>query len=200
MKTLRQSFHFGETEILFTDALIQLMSCDDGNSWSSGFVLPRSELPSKFPFPTPDGPELRDRPAYYYTQSAVIPFQRGKDGLTILLIGSSKRKHLVVPKGIHEPGLSAQDSAAIESMEEAGVRGPVSAKAIGSYSYAKWGAECTVTVYVQEVVELLTEEQWEESHRGRQWLVPEVAAARVKEPHLGRMIGRVEEFVNREFL
>ena len=47
-------------------------------------------LPKKFPYPVPDGKEWRDRPAYYYTQSSVIPY-RVRDGKPeILVIASSK--------------------------------------------------------------------------------------------------------------
>ncbi|WP_084813587.1 NUDIX hydrolase [Desulfogranum japonicum] len=185
-----------------TDVLMQWKNDDPDymkNRWSPGLILKREKLPALFPYPSPDGSELRPRPAYYYTQSAVIPFQRTKKGLQVLVIGSSKRKHLVVPKGIHEPGLSARDSAAKESFEEAGVRGPVSEKPIGSYTYGKWGAICTVTVYVQEVSELVAAPLWQESHRGRQWMKPQRAAAAVKEAKLGKMMGRLQQFVHEEF-
>ncbi len=163
--------------------------------WSLDSVLRHSQLPTKFPFPAPNGPEQRKRPAYYYSQSAVIPFRRTADGIDVLLIGSSKRKHLVVPKGIHEPGFSAQESAAKEAFEEAGIRGPVSANAIGSYEYEKWGATCSVTVYAQEVTELLPEQQWQESHRGREWIHSHRAVHMVKEPNLALLIEKLDDFL-----
>jgi 8-oxo-dGTP pyrophosphatase MutT (NUDIX family) len=43
--------------------------------------------------------------------------------MEVLLIGSSKGTHWVIPKGIHEPGLSATESASHEALEEAGVKG-----------------------------------------------------------------------------
>lgn len=187
--------------VVQTDTLVRLKNIQPSvtsGKWSTQLSISCEDLPALFPFPFPDGPEQRPRPAYYYTQSAVIPFEQTDQGLQVLVIGSSKRKHLVVPKGIHEPGLSAQESAAKESLEEAGVMGPVSEKAIGSYTYPKWGAECTVCVYAQQVAEVLPESQWQERHRGRQWMAPKQAAAKVKQPELGQMIERLEQFLREE--
>jgi len=72
-------------------------------------------LPEKFPLPGPDSDELRDRPAYYYTQSSVIPYRLHGGKPEILIIKSSKKKHWVVPKGIKDPGSSDQESAAKEA-------------------------------------------------------------------------------------
>lgn len=145
-------------------------------------------LPKKFPFPTPDGDELRDRPSYYYTQSSVIPYRIKEGKPEILIISSSKMKHWVVPKGIKEPGLSPQQSAAREAWEEAGVEGKVKRKAIGSYTYGKWGATCRVSVYPMEVRKVISENKWEERHRGREWVTPEQAAERLRQPELAPMV------------
>ncbi len=150
-------------------------------------IHPRS-LPKKFPWPLHDDKERRDRPAYYYNQSSVIPY-RLSDGLCeVLIVRSSKKKHWVVPKGIHEPGLTSQQSAAKEAFEEGGVEGSVEAKALGSYSYQKWGAECTVKVFAMEVNHVIAENEWEERHRTRQWVSPQQAASLVRQSELGPMI------------
>jgi phosphohistidine phosphatase len=147
-----------------------------------------SELPKKFPFPFPDGPERRDRPAYYYTQSSVIPY-RIRDGRPeILIVSSSQRKHWVVPKGIRDPGLTAQESAAKEAWEEAGVEGRVAEDALGSYQYEKWGATCTVEVFPMEVNRTIPEDEWEERHRGREWVTPEVAQRRLRQAELKPLV------------
>ena len=151
-------------------------------------------LPEKFPFPAPDGEELRDRPAYYYTQSSVVPFRKTKHGIEILVVASSKKKHLVVPKGIQDPGMSAEASAAKEAWEEAGAEGEVLDKALGRYVYDKWGAECTVTVYPMKVSRLVPEKEWEEQHRGRDWVSPEQAQEKLKQKELVPM---VQELVRR---
>jgi phosphohistidine phosphatase len=147
-----------------------------------------ANLPDGFPFPAPDGPERRKRPAYYYNQSSVIPYRLRDGKPEILLIGSSQQKHWVVPKGIHEPGLTAQESAAREALEEAGIEGTVSASALGSYDYKKWGASCRVDVYAMEVTRILPEEEWEERHRRREWVTPEAAAQRLRREMLAPLV------------
>lgn len=144
-------------------------------------VDPR-DLPDLFPYPSPDGPERRPRPAYYYTQSAVIPFRRTESGPEILIIGSSSGRHWVVPKGIVEPGLSPGRSAMIEAREEAGVEGSTGDTPIGSYTYEKWGATCTVTVHAMEVSRVLPDDAWEENHRNRRWVTRNEAADLLNEP------------------
>ena len=156
------------------------------------------DLPKKFPFPAPNGKEKRDRPAYYYYQSAVIPYRLQKNKIQVMVVGSSKRNHWVVPKGIHEPGMSAQKSAAKEAFEEAAIKGVVSKSPLGAYESSKWGATCTVEVYAMRVKEILPESDWEESHRGRKWLSAEVAADMVKEPALRPMILSLADFIKRE--
>ena len=145
-------------------------------------------LPKTFPYPAPDGEEQRPRPAYYYRQSSVIPYRLKKGRLEILVIASSGNKHCVVPKGIHDPGLSAQESAAREALEEAGARGTVDDHSLGSYEVEKWGGTCTVEVFPMQVSELIPEAEWEETHRGRQWLPMEKAIRKLKQPALGPMI------------
>ena len=149
-------------------------------------------LPKKFPYPAPDGKERRDRPAYYYTQSSVIPY-RVRDGKAeVLVISSSKHHHMVVPKGIKEPGLSERESAAREALEEAGVEGTVAETALGSYTYSKWGATCSVAVYPMKVTRLIPEKEWDECHRGRQWVSPDKAARQLKQKELSPLVKKLE--------
>lgn len=165
----------------------QWQRLDYGSARLQSLTRP-SELPKKFPWPAPDGDQWRDRPAYYYRQSAVIPYRLKNDELQLLLIGSSKRNHWVVPKGIHEPGLSAQESAAREACEEAGIMGRVGDDSLGSYSYQKWGAECVVQVYPMRVDMQLPEDEWDESHRGRKWLSIERAGELIRQQEMRPMI------------
>ena len=132
-------------------------------------VYPKN-LPRKFPFPNIDSDEFRSRPAYYYQQSSVIPYRVIDNAVEVMIIASSKNKHWVIPKGIHDPGLTSQESAAKEAYEEAGVEGEVAEEAIGVYRYPKWDAECEVAVYPMKVQRILHETDWQESHRGRQWV------------------------------
>lgn len=180
--------------LLKTGTLIHLSMPDDWQQLDRDCATIRHYirpdcLPARFPFAGAQGREWRDRPAYYYTQSAVIPYRWNAQGMIeILVITSSSKGHWVVPKGIHEPGLSAQESAAREAEEEAGVRGPVHPDAIGTYRYEKWGATCEVAVYPMKVTDILNVDIWEESHRQRRWVAPDIAARHIKEDGLKAMI------------
>ena len=177
-----------------TATLAHLAMPDDWQALASacatlGSIVRPGELPKRFPYPAPDGEGRRDRPAYYYTQSAVIPYRVDDDGQrAFLVIGSSKKHHWVVPKGIKDPGLSPQQSAAKEAWEEAGIRGEVSDEPLGHYKVEKWGAECSVDVYAMRVSEMVDEDTWEENHRQRHWLSAKKAAASLKQPELGAML------------
>ncbi|MCG7997156.1 MAG: histidine phosphatase family protein [Candidatus Thiodiazotropha taylori] len=157
-----------------------------------------SSLDKKFPFPDHSSKEMRDRPAYYYNQSSVIPY-RIKDGEPeIMLVRSSKQKHWVVPKGISEPWLTLQASAAKEAFEEAGVEGDVGKQSLGSYKYEKWGSECSVQVYPMQVKRVIPEDEWEERHRGREWLSPDKAIERIKQAELKPMIKKLAKMVEKK--
>lgn len=151
-------------------------------------VVAADDLPDGFPYPGPGGTERRARPAYYYTQSAALPFRYHEGALQVLLVTSSSGRKWVIPKGICEPGLTPQDSAAKEALEEAGVQGRMHSTCIGRYDHAKWGATCSVEVYPMAVSRLLSDSQLDESHRRRKWLSPKQAAARVAHPDLAQIV------------
>ena len=185
-----------------TGTLTRLTLPDDWSSLGSGCatieqVVRSKKLPSGFPYPGPDGTERRPRPSYYYTQSAVIPYRFDNGRFLVLVVSSSKQHHLVVPKGIQTPGMTAQGSAAKEAMEEAGVLGEVGDESLGSYQYTKWGAVVTCVVYPMRVTEVIPDADWEERHRGRQWLSAEGAAERLKQPELGPMVLALAEQLGR---
>jgi len=179
---------------LLPTATLAILEIDDewskqkqGSARLVRIIRPRT-LPKKFPWPLLEGREKRARPAYYYNQSSVIPY-RVRDGKAeILIVRSSKKKHWVIPKGIHEPGLTAQQSAAKEAHEEAGVEGAVDTKITGQYQYSKWGATCMVDVYAMQVSHVIPESEWKESHRTRRWVSAEQAADLVRQAELGPMI------------
>lgn len=181
-------------KLLPTSSLARLTMPEEWSLLHSGcaslerIIRPRA-LPEGFPFPAPHGGERRDRPAYYYTQSAVIPYLLDEDGVPrFLVIGSSSKRHLVVPKGIKEPGLTPQQSAATEAWEEAGIRGDIIGESLGHYRVKKWGAECSVDVFAMRITEVVAEDEWQESHRMRHWMTAEQAAANLKQPELKNML------------
>ena len=118
----------------------------------------------------------------------MIPYRLQDGRPEILVISSSQRKHWVVPKGIREPGLTPQASAAREAAEEAGIEGRVAEDALGSYHYEKWGATCTVEVFPMEVTRIIPEDEWEERHRGREWVTPEAAQERLRQDELKPLV------------
>ena len=133
---------------------------------------------------------MADKPAYYYAQSGVIPYQRGEDGgWRVLLITSNKGKRWVIPKGIVEPGDTSAESAAEEAWEEAGIRGRVHEPAVGRYEYEKWGGVCDVEVFLMRVDQVADE--WDESHRDRRWFDPDNTAEKMRERDLAALIRAV---------
>lgn len=189
-------------KLMPTATLARLALTDDWAALKEGRsrllqLVRSSDLPSRFPYPPPDGDEWRDRPAYYYTQSSVLPYRVREGQVEILIIRSSGDKHWVVPKGIADPGHSLQSSAAKEAWEEAGVEGEVSGESLGSYSYPKWGSRCTVTVFPMEVRHLVAEEAWQERHRGRQWVSAQAAAVMLRQPALRPMVLALEQRLTR---
>jgi phosphohistidine phosphatase len=92
-----------------------------------------------------------------------------------------------VPKGIVEPGLTPQASAAKEAFEEAGIAGEMAQDPLGSYERGKWGGTCEVTVYPMHVSKELP--VWAEAGlRTRNWMTVEDALRSVNEPGLRNVI------------
>jgi len=187
-------------KLLPTAALARLKISDNWHSLSPGqaklISITRSKsLPKKFPYPSPSGEILRKRPAYYYTQSAALPYRIKNGKLEIILITSTKKHKWIIPKGIVEPGMSAKTSAGKEAFEEAGVYGKVSDKCIGSYRYEKWQAECVVDVYPFKVSRVSSEKNWQESHRKRDWFSVEQAAEKLQQPELVSMLNILAEML-----
>lgn len=130
-----------------------------------------------------------------YDQSAVVPFVLKDGALEILLITNRSGKRWVIPKGLVEDDLTAQQSAVREAYEEAGIKGKVYKKSIGEYQYRKWLGICNVEVFLFEVHDEL--EEWPEDHfRERAWLSVDEAAKLVDEKALKKIIRRVPELID----
>lgn len=126
-------------------------------------------------------------------QSGVIPFRRRKGRIEVLLVTTRERQRWITPKGYIEPKLSADESAAKEAFEEAGLRGKVWRERLGTYSYVKLDAAdrplypCDVVVYPMEVEK--EADKWPESNqRKRRWLRLGKAAEKVENAELGSLI------------
>ena len=147
------------------------------------------DLPNKFPFFSQDKiKEWRDRPAYYYSQSAVIPYRIHHGKVKILIITSSSKKHWIVPKGVVDIGMSPQASAGKEAFEEAGILGRVGDTLLGTYRYEKWGADCIIKVYPMEVLDIISEHKRLEPERQRIWITAEQAPIYLKQKALLSMV------------
>ncbi|MBF0155792.1 MAG: NUDIX hydrolase [Magnetococcales bacterium] len=140
---------------------------------------------------------MGDPPAFYFKQSGVVPFRRqAGGGVEVLLITSRKGSHWIIPKGIVDKGLTPVESAAKEAWEEAGVRGTVGGRLLGSYQYAKWGGTCTVAVYAMEVHTVA--DSWLESFRERRWFSLATAIEQVHEKRLKKILGTFGRIVGEE--
>jgi len=156
-------------------------------------MVPASSLQKKFPYPDIESKRWRNRPAYYYTQSGVLPYRIHQGKLEILIVSSRNNKRWILPKGIVDPGLTPQQSAVKEAYEEAGIEGRIDTQKLGDYQYHKWGAKCHVDIYPFEVQQLISEEEWEENHRTRIWTSAKKAAKMLASPENSSMIHRLKQ-------
>jgi len=127
----------------------------------------------------------------YIEQSGVIPYRLEQGKIEILLVSSRKKKRWVIPKGIVEPDLTPQDSAAKEALEEGGILGEVLPESVGTYTYEKWGGLCRVVVFLLKVTSL--EANWLENYRERQWFSLPEARKRLEEAELKNILLKVSD-------
>jgi len=129
-------------------------------------------------------------------QIAAVPTRRSADGeLEVLLVTSRETRRWVVPKGWPISGMSDREAAAEEAWEEAGVRGKIGKRTIGSFSYDKRRPQesvaVVVDVYLLNVTEIL--DKWPEgAERERRWFAPDIAAELVQEPELRALLASLE--------
>jgi 8-oxo-dGTP pyrophosphatase MutT (NUDIX family) len=125
-------------------------------------------------------------------QVAALPWRQGENGVEVLLITSRDTGRWVLPKGWPEIGEDLHDAAAREAVEEAGVKGAVSAQEAGRYFYTKTRSNgedwpCEVIVYPVEVTDVA--DKWKErGERTRRWVPCSEAATMVNEADLGQVI------------
>lgn len=130
---------------------------------------------------------MKRKPDWYYKQSAVVPYRKNGGQYEVLLITSRKKQKWIIPKGIIELGISPEESASKEAMEEAGVVGLVFDELIGEYKYDKWGGTCRVKVFPFLVKREL--EKWpEDDIRRRKWFSIDVAIGKIKNKDLAEIL------------
>jgi 8-oxo-dGTP pyrophosphatase MutT (NUDIX family) len=120
-------------------------------------------------------------------QAAAVPYRRASDDVAVCLITSLKKKLWIFPKGIIDPGETAEETALKEAYEEAGLHGRIVGEPLGSYQDFKWGATIDVTVLLMEVSDF--EERWPEADvRQRRWLRPAAAMDLIEKPELRHVL------------
>lgn len=119
--------------------------------------------------------------------------------LQILLITSRKTRRWIIPKGWPMKSLKPSAAAAREAYEEAGIRGTIGSKAIGSFVYEKSlddegrAVRCEVKVFPLLVKRQL--KSWpEQRERDIRWVDPEEVASLVQDDGL-RLV--IDSFVAR---
>ena len=125
-------------------------------------------------------------------QVAALCFRRTGKGLRVLLITSRDTGRWVIPKGWPMRNRSDAEAAAREAFEEAGVRGTITRRSVGHYTYPKKLANgrflpCLVQVFALEVREMVKVYP-ETGQRRAKWFTPKKAAPKVLEPELGHLI------------
>jgi 8-oxo-dGTP pyrophosphatase MutT (NUDIX family) len=120
-------------------------------------------------------------------QSTALPY-RWQDGrLEFCLITSLQKKHWAFPKGVIDPGETAQQAALKEASEEAGIAGEIVGEPLGRYSYSKWNKSYEVTLWLMQVAEV--HEQWQEAdRRERLWAGPEQSKELIARPELRQIV------------
>jgi 8-oxo-dGTP pyrophosphatase MutT (NUDIX family) len=137
-------------------------------------------------------------------QHGALPYRFAADGaLEILLLTTRGTRRWIIPKGWPIKGLKPFKSAAREAYEEAGVRGAIGSKSIGSFVYDKKLEEgvtvpCAVSVFPLKVER--HHKTWPESHqREIRWLAPAEALALLEDPGLRDLVaGFVERLEARQ--
>jgi diphosphoinositol-polyphosphate diphosphatase len=127
-----------------------------------------------------------------------IPTRRAESGAWEVLMVTNKHKDsLIFPKGGWETDETAEEAAARESMEEAGVVGrltPLDEFAFESKMKGGVKTPCKCSVFVMRVTEVM--EVWPEGDaRSRAWYAPEEAIRNCKHPWMRdamRAWGRAE--------
>ena len=110
--------------------------------------------------------------------------------LHVLLIRRRDGRKWGIPKGLVDPGYSHVQTAAKESLEEAGVEGVVSDTPVGNFTYDKFGGTCLVQVYVLHVTRVL--DHWEEMRlRERRWFDVREASAMAGRPAVRELIAKL---------
>jgi 8-oxo-dGTP pyrophosphatase MutT (NUDIX family) len=115
--------------------------------------------------------------------------------LEVLIVTTRQSRRWIIPKGWPIKGLTPSKSAAREAFEEAGVRGKIGGRPIGSFKYKKAPAEGDAEAQCEvKVFPLLAKTQsatWPEfEQRLAQWVDPEKAISLIREQELRSVVAK----------
>jgi 8-oxo-dGTP pyrophosphatase MutT (NUDIX family) len=133
-------------------------------------------------------------------QVGALPYKVGdEDGVKVMLVTSRETKRWIIPKGWPMKDRKPHMAAKREAFEEAGVRGQIGKRSIGTFNYDKrLKSQATVSCKV-EVFPLKVRaqaESWpEQDEREGRWFSPDEAAKIVKEAELREIIRKLPELV-----
>ena len=129
-------------------------------------------------------------------QVAALCYQGEGDNLQILLITSRETGRWVIPKGWPMRKRTDAEAAEREAWEEAGIRGIITEKSLGFYTYTKRLSKgrrtpCMVRIYPLKVEKTLKKYP-EKGQRRNKWFSPKKAARKVAEADLAMLIRKFE--------
>lgn len=127
-------------------------------------------------------------------QAGAIPYRRLESGDIEVLFISTSSGRWSTPKGFIDPGRSAEETARIETLEEAGVIGELEVE-VGTFLYERSGRSHSVRMFLLRVERVL--DRWqEEGERTRRWVCVSEARAEAFHPDLGALIGAAETLLH----
>lgn len=133
--------------------------------------------------------------ALQYGAICLRPVPDTECAVKVLLITSRDTGRWVIPKGWGMAKKQSYEVAKQEAWEEAGVKGRVWKKALGSYQYAKvldGGDVVQAFVRVHLIMVSRIEQDFpEKGQRTSRWFEPAEAAEAVREPELKSLIAKV---------
>jgi 8-oxo-dGTP pyrophosphatase MutT (NUDIX family) len=126
-------------------------------------------------------------------QTGALPWRLApKNGIEVLLVTGRRSGKWTIPKGWPMPGKSLAEAAEQEAFEEAGVKGTIDPRPIGTFRHVKQlniAGDIEVDIVVHPLWVDRELEKWPElGQRKRKWFKPKDAAKRVDSPELSEMI------------
>lgn len=127
-------------------------------------------------------------------QYAALCYRRtsDRDAIEILVVTSRDSGRWIIPKGWPMKQKKPHEAAAIEALQEAGVRGKVRKTPVASYTYLKMLDDGDVVPCIVDVFQIEATDQAakfkEKGERMIAWVGPEEAARRVREIELKSLL------------